>query len=216
MARICKVCGSEIEEDALFCMECGAKADEPAVPAAEPVKPAAEIPIMPIEPAPAKPAEAPKAVPEKKPSAADAKKEEKKSKKEEKKALKEAKKTKKTKNSAPADQQGPGVAPIQRRPRGGAYGVVSTGGFMGLMFLYGIPVLGWLMCIILAFAPKNENIKNFSKAILTWVLIGIVLSLVLAIVIVILADTGVLSDILQNRVNVSLDLSVIEDFVNGR
>ena len=42
----------------------------------------------------------------------------------------------------------------------GKYGVVSTGYFFGMMLLYAIPVLGWLICLITAFAYKNENKKH--------------------------------------------------------
>ena len=62
------------------------------------------------------------------------------------------------------------------KPTGGKYGIVGTGYFFGMMFLYAIPVLGWLVCIITAFAAKNENKKHFAKAMMIWLIIGIVLS----------------------------------------
>ena len=61
--------------------------------------------------------------------------------------------------------------------------VVSTGAYFGLMFLFAIPVIGFIACIIMAFAPKNRNIKNFARAILIWTIIGIVLAGILALVI---------------------------------
>ena len=58
----------------------------------------------------------------------------------------------------------------------GKYGVVSTGYFFGMMLLYAIPVLGWLICLITAFASKNENKKHFARAILIWLILGAILS----------------------------------------
>lgn len=58
---------------------------------------------------------------------------------------------------------------------------VGTGTFFGLMLLFAIPVLGWLICLIMAFAAKNHNIRNFARATLIWVLIGLVLSALVAL-----------------------------------
>ena len=52
---------------------------------------------------------------------------------------------------------------------------VSTGAFFGLMFLFALPILGWLICIIMAFAPKNRNIKHFARAMLIWLVIALVI-----------------------------------------
>ena len=60
---------------------------------------------------------------------------------------------------------------------------VSTGAFFGLMFLFALPVLGWLICLIVAFAAKNKNIKHFARAILIWLVIGLVLSALLSLAI---------------------------------
>lgn len=64
------------------------------------------------------------------------------------------------------------------QPPKGKYGVVGTGTYFGLMFLFAIPVIGWIICIIMAFASKNENKKHFAKAMMIWIIIGIVLSVV--------------------------------------
>ncbi len=53
---------------------------------------------------------------------------------------------------------------------------VSTGYYFGMMFVYALPVLGWLICLISAFAGKNNSKKNFARAILIWAIIGFVLS----------------------------------------
>ena len=52
---------------------------------------------------------------------------------------------------------------------------VSTGTFFGLMFLFSLPILGWLICLIMAFASKNKNIKQFARAMLIWLIIALVI-----------------------------------------
>lgn len=69
-------------------------------------------------------------------------------------------------------------APAVDSPPSGKYGVVGTGYFFGMMFLYAIPVIGWLICLITAFAARNENKKHFARAMLIWLIIGLVLSVV--------------------------------------
>ena len=58
---------------------------------------------------------------------------------------------------------------------------VSTGTYFGLMFLFSLPVLGWLICLIVAFAAKNQNIKHFARAMLIWLVIALVISALLGL-----------------------------------
>ena len=51
---------------------------------------------------------------------------------------------------------------------------VTTGTYFGLMFLFSLPILGWLICLIVAFAAKNKNIKHFARAMLIWLVIALV------------------------------------------
>lgn len=83
-------------------------------------------------------------------------------------------------HTTPAQQpyQAQTVPMTEQKPRG-KYGVVSTGAFFGLTLLFAIPVIGWLACLIMAFVPKNENIKHYARAMLIWILIGIVLCVAL-------------------------------------
>ena len=53
--------------------------------------------------------------------------------------------------------------------------VVGTGAYFGLMLLFAIPIIGQIACLIMAFAPKNKNIKHFARAQLIWMVIAIVL-----------------------------------------
>ena len=48
---------------------------------------------------------------------------------------------------------------------------VSTKWFFGHIFLYAIPVIGWIACIATAASAENGTKKNYAKAILLWLLI---------------------------------------------
>ncbi len=54
--------------------------------------------------------------------------------------------------------------------------VVGMGTFFGLNFLFGVPLIGWIACVLMSFTSKNKNIKNYARAMLIWILIGAVLS----------------------------------------
>ena len=92
----------------------------------------------------------------------------------------------KTEQAAPAPQQMPEITPASRpapQPKAEvtADKTVGTGAFFGLMFLFSLPVLGWLICLIVAFAAKNKNIKHFAKAMLIWLVIALVVSALLGL-----------------------------------
>ena len=67
--------------------------------------------------------------------------------------------------------------------------VVGTGAYFGLMLLFAIPIIGQIACIIMAFAPKNKNIKHFARAQLIWMVIAIVLIGILVALLSVLTDT---------------------------
>lgn len=59
--------------------------------------------------------------------------------------------------------------------------VAGTGSFIGLILLFAIPIVGFISCLVMAFAVKNKNIKNFAKATLFWQIITIlILALLIA------------------------------------
>jgi hypothetical protein len=64
-------------------------------------------------------------------------------------------------------------------PPGGKYSVIGTGGFIVMMILFAIPVVGWLGCIIMAFAAKNRNRRSFARAMLVFLILGLVISVAL-------------------------------------
>lgn len=65
---------------------------------------------------------------------------------------------------------------------GGKYSVLSTGEFFGLLFLFCLPVIGWIACTVFAFVSKNENRKHFARAVLIWLLIGVVLAFIISLI----------------------------------
>ena len=67
--------------------------------------------------------------------------------------------------------------------------VVGTGAYFGLMLLFAIPIIGQIACLIIAFAPKNKNIKHFARAQLIWMVIAIVLIGILVALLSVLTNT---------------------------
>ena len=67
--------------------------------------------------------------------------------------------------------------------------VVGTGAYFGLMLLFAIPIIGFIACIIMAFAPKNKNIKHFARAQLIWMVVAIVLIGILVALLSVLTNT---------------------------
>ena len=65
------------------------------------------------------------------------------------------------------------AAPVQPIPSS-ENKVVGTGVFFWLMLLFALPVAGLIACLIMAFAPKNKNLKHFSRAVLIWMIVGMV------------------------------------------
>jgi Na+/phosphate symporter len=42
------------------------------------------------------------------------------------------------------------------------------------MILFAIPLIGWLACLITAFAAGNKNKRNFARATLFFMIIGLI------------------------------------------
>ena len=67
--------------------------------------------------------------------------------------------------------------------------VVGTGAYFWLMLLFAIPIIGQIACLIMAFAPKNKNIKHFARAQLIWMVIGIIIAALVIGGIILLVNT---------------------------
>lgn len=67
--------------------------------------------------------------------------------------------------------------------------VISTAAYFWLMLLYALPVVGFISCIIMAFVPRNRNLKNYAKATLIWVIVSLVLAGLLILLVILLGDS---------------------------
>ena len=63
---------------------------------------------------------------------------------------------------------------------------ISTAGYFWLFVLYSIPGIGFIVSIILAVAPSNQNLKSFSRASLIYRIIGYTLLLIVFLMLVVL------------------------------
>ena len=59
-----------------------------------------------------------------------------------------------------------------------AQNVISVGGYVGTLILFSIPIIGWIICIIMAIVAKNPNRRNFARAMLILIIIMIVISVI--------------------------------------
>ena len=159
MAKFCTGCGREIADGVAFCTECGTKApaDTPQQ-APKPQETATEQTIQApnpqtsAQPAPEAPSE--QAAPTQTAFTPPPQPE-------------------------PARQQQTYTQSAYQSPAPARESkVVGTGAFFGLIFLFAIPVIGWLACLIMAFASKNKNIKHYARAMLIWIVIGLVFAVI--------------------------------------
>ena len=174
MAKFCTECGKEIADGVAFCTECGTKAPaDPATATTETVTEAkdtkVETPVVHTPPAQSYPAQ--QQIPPQPPQQA-----------------------------YPQPQQVYAQSvyqqPIYAQPAADpTTKVASTGTYFGLMLLFALPIIGFIACIIMAFAPKNKNIKHFARAMLIWTIIGLVIGGLL--VAGLMALSNVLTDLMN-------------------
>ncbi len=68
-------------------------------------------------------------------------------------------------------------------PKGGRYSVMGTGSFMGSMLLFSIPVIGFIFMVVWACGGcTNQNKRNFARAYLIWLLIGVAVTAAIALI----------------------------------
>ncbi len=59
---------------------------------------------------------------------------------------------------------------------------MGTGAYIGYSLLFSIPLVGWIICIITAFGGSNLNKRNFARAMLVFLIIGVIVSILLFVV----------------------------------
>lgn len=69
----------------------------------------------------------------------------------------------------------PPESSASRSPQPAGAEAVSTGYFFWMTLVYGLPVIGWAVCLIMSFASQSGTKKHHARAYLIWALIGIVL-----------------------------------------
>ncbi len=164
--KFCSNCGNRLEDDALFCPNCGtsfaAKAAEEVKEAVsetageikEEVKEAAEKVEKTVESAapvqPEKPAYAPQQSQPIVPPPVIA-------------------------NEAPQE------VVEDEKAKAKANKPLGLGIFILFDILLCIPVINFIMTLVLSFAPKNKNVRHFWQAKLVWLIIGVVLMLIAGI-----------------------------------
>lgn len=58
-------------------------------------------------------------------------------------------------------------------------GIVGFWTFLGLALLFAIPVIGWIACVVFMFAPKCRSLKNYARATMAKMLIGLLITVLL-------------------------------------
>ena len=213
MARFCEKCGTQLDGVEAFCPNCGAPvAAGPETPAAETAAEtvAAEMNAAETAAAPAAPAEesasgsadgAPAAFEYSEPAApAPA-------------AAPEAAENAQQgfAYGAPAAAPAPAPAQPQYQQAQPQYTVVtaapepdqtvSTARFFWFRILFVIPFVGFILSIIMSFAPRNVNFKHFARSYMIMYFIGI--GLVLVGLIIAIAGGAALSDIFRGVPDIS-------------
>ncbi|MBP0972642.1 MAG: hypothetical protein J5851_01910 [Oscillospiraceae bacterium] len=59
---------------------------------------------------------------------------------------------------------------------------ISPLGYIGYMILFGLPGIGFLICIIIAIAAQNKNVKNFAIAQIIIVVAAVIISVLVMLI----------------------------------
>ena len=164
MAMFCTKCGAALTPGTRFCTTCGAPVEEPVTAPETPV--VEEVPAAPVAPTPVEPTPVPV-----QPAPAPV-------------------------QPAPAPVQ-PVVAPVQYVPvqpvqqmtAAPKKEVAGVGRYFWTMLLFTIPVVGFIFSIIFSFAPRNKSFKNFSRAMMIWYIIAIVIAIAIIVLLSVLGKS---------------------------
>ena len=91
---------------------------------------------------------------------------------------------------------------------------VSTGAFFGYKLLYGIPVVGWILCLVFSFTEKNVNKRNFARATLMGLIISLVITCVIGFAVVKVAQV-VIEQVMMETLGDSFgEMGVMKDVLD--
>lgn len=159
MAMFCTKCGAALTPGTRFCTTCGASVEE--VPAA----PVAPTPVEPT-PVPVQPTPVPvqPVVTPVQPAPAPV-------------------------QPVVAPVQYVPVQPVQQMTAAPKEEVAGVGRYFWTMLLFTIPVVGFIFSIIFSFAPRNKSFKNFSRAMMIWYIIAIVIAIAIIVLLSVLGKS---------------------------
>ena len=63
--------------------------------------------------------------------------------------------------------------PLAAPPTAPKNETVGFWAFLGLIVLFAIPVVGFIACIVFMFVPEKKSIKNYARAVMTWMLVNV-------------------------------------------
>jgi len=78
----------------------------------------------------------------------------------------------------------PPPAPADDRPaKGSVYAPIGTFGYIGYFFLFAIPIVGQILCIMWAFGKNGGNVnrRSLARAVLVFLVVGLIMGLTVGI-----------------------------------
>ena len=66
---------------------------------------------------------------------------------------------------------------------------ISTAYYFFMTLVFAIPVVGLIVCLVTAFAGEDVSRKNFSRAALIWIIIGVVVSIIAGIALAVIGNS---------------------------
>lgn len=85
----------------------------------------------------------------------------------------------------------PQSIPVPQRPVRqeipGEYQPLSPWAYFGWQLLFALPLAGFVLLIVMSFAPRNRNLKNFARSYWCALLIGIGIAIVVVVIALIIA-----------------------------
>lgn len=94
------------------------------------------------------------------------------------------------------------------------YAPVSTGTFFWHRVLYGIPVIGWICCLVFSFTQKNVNKRNFARATLIGLIISLVITCIIGVAVVKVAEFVIEQMVVEMVGGAFGDLEALTDVVD--
>ena len=72
------------------------------------------------------------------------------------------------------------VPPTQEKEQiPGAYKPLSAWAYVGWRLLFNLPFAGFVLLIVMSFAPRNKNLKSFARSYWCMALLGVIISAVI-------------------------------------